>query len=407
MLRVVSDEAARVGAVVYALDARGTLGDAGVDASRNDYPDFSVRTTGRSFFDEKMSQEPLEALAADTGGRAFLNNNSFNDAFAQGVAESSDYYLLAWRPDADEQRAGRSRVEVVVRGRPDLRVQARRRYAMLDAAPAAKAAREGATAAPSVEDELRAALASLYPRRDLPLALSVGYLDAPQKGAVLAASMRLDGEVLDFGEQGEGAQVDVWGIALDDRGSFATFKQVLAVPRDALERSGERFVQWSQQLQLPPGLYQVRVAARDRRSGRTGSQSQWVEIPGATPGAVSLSSVFVASPKGAGASTPVNVSRRFARGSRLRFQSFVYGAGEGTGRADVTATVSVVRGGETVLTLPPRGLTKDGAADPARIPFSGELSLEGLPAGRYVLRISAADARTKSSASQQTGFTVE
>jgi len=408
VLRVVSDEAARVGAVVYALDARGTLGDAGVDASRNDYPDFSVRTTGRSFFDEKMSQEPLEALAADTGGRAFLNNNSFNDAFAQGVAESSDYYLLAWRPDADEQRAGRSRVEVVVRGRPDLRVQARRRYAMLDAAPAAKAARGGATAAPSVEDELRAALASLYPRRDLPLALSVGYLDAPQKGTVLAASMQLDGEMLDFGEQGAGAQVDVLGIALDDRGSFATFKQVLNVPRDALAKSGERVVQWSQQLQLPAGLYQVRVAARDRQSGRTGSQSQWVEIPGATPGGISLSSIFVGAPKAdAAPSTPVNVSRRFARGSRLRFQSFVYGAGVGEGRADVAAMVSVVRDGETVLTLPSRGLPAGGVTDPARVPFSGELPLEGLPAGRYVLRISAVDARTKSSASQQTVFTIE
>jgi VWFA-related protein len=442
VMRIVTEEAARVGAVVYTLDARGTIGEAGVDAARNDYPDFDNRTTGRNFFDEKMSQEPLETLAADTGGRAFLNNNAFNDAFSQAVAESSDYYLIAWRPDTDSQRAGKSRVEVSVRGRPDLRVQLRRRYVVTNAARVEKNAEsvekgaaaveknaapveknapasekrdrgartssstEGGNAAPSsAENELRAALASLYPRRDLPLALSVGYLDAPQKGTVLAASMQLDGGVLDFGEHGEGAQVDVLGIALDDRGSFATFKQVLAVPRDALEKSGERFVQWSQQLQLPPGLYQVRVAARDRRSGRTGSQSQWIEIPGATPGAVSLSSVFVASPKDGGASSPVNVGRRFARGSRLRFQSFVYGAG--AGHADVTATVSVVRGGETVLTLPPRGLTADGAADPARIPFAGELSLEGLPAGRYVLRISAVDARTKSSASQQTGFTVE
>jgi VWFA-related protein len=411
VLRLVTEEAARVGAVVYTLDARGTLGDSATDASRNDYPDFDNRTTGRSFFDEKISREPLETLAADTGGRAFLDNNAFNEAFAQAVAESSDYYLIAWRPDTELQRAGRSRVELTVRGRPDLRVQLRRRYFV---APSEKNAatvekKSGASAAPSVEDEMRSALASLYPRRELPLALSVGYLDAPQKGTVLAASMQLDGEMLDFGEQGEGAQVDILGIALDDRGSFATFKQVLSVTRDALEKSGGRFVQWSQQLQLPPGLYQVRVAARDRRSGRTGSQSQWVEIPAATPGAVSLSSVFLASPKAGGAqSAPVNVTRRFARGARLRFQSFVYGAGTGEGRADLSAAASVVRDGATVLALPPRGLTKDAAAaDPSRIPFSGELSLEGLPAGRYVLRVSASDARTKSSATQQTEFTIE
>ncbi len=418
VLRLVTKEAARVGAVVYTLDARGTLGDSATDASRNDYPDFDNRTTGRSFFDEKMSREPLETLAADTGGRAFLDNNAFNEAFAQAVAESSNYYLIAWRPDTELQRAGRSRVEITVRGRPDLRVQLRRRYfvapseknaATIEKSGAPSEKKSGASAAPSVEDEMRSALASLYPRRELPLALSVGYLDAPQKGTVLAASMQLDGEMLDFGEQGEGAQVDILGIALDDRGSFATFKQVLSVPRDALEKSGGRFVQWSQQLQLPPGLYQVRVAARDRRSGRTGSQSQWVEIPAATPGAVSLSSVFLASPKAGGAqSAPVNVTRRFARGSRLRFQSFVYGAGTGETHADLSAAASVMRDGATVLALPPRGLTKDAAAaDPSRIPFSGELSLEGLPAGRYVLRVSASDARTKSSATQQTEFIIE
>jgi VWFA-related protein len=424
VLRLVTEEAARVGAVVYTLDARGTLGDSATDASRNDYPDFDNRTAGRSFFDEKMSREPLETLAADTGGRAFLDNNAFNEAFAQAVAESSDYYLIAWRPDTELQRAGRSRVEIAVRGRPDLRVQLRRRYFVAPSekggATAGKSAanveksgttaekKSNASAAPSVEGEMRSALASLYPRRELPLALSVGYLDAPQKGTVLAASMQLDGEMLDFGEQGEGAQVDILGIALDDRGSFATFKQVLSVTRDALEKSGGRFVQWSQQLQLPPGLYQVRVAARDRRSGRTGSQSQWVEIPAATPGAVSLSSVFLASPKAGGAqSAPVNVTRRFARGARLRFQSFVYGAGTGETRTDLTAAASVVRDGATVLALPSRSLTKDAAADPSRIPFSGELSLAGLPAGRYVLRVSASDARTKSSATQQTEFTIE
>ena len=419
VMRLVTEEAARVGAVVYSLDARGTIGQPTTDASRTDYPEFDNRTSGRDFFDEKMSREPLETLAADTGGRAFLDNNAFNEAFAQAVAESSDYYLIAWRPDTELQRAGRSRVEITVRGRPDLRVQLRRRYfvapseknaATVEKSAATVEKKSGASAAPSVEDEMRSALASLYPRRELPLALSVGYLDAPQKGTVLAASMQLDGEMLDFGEQGEGAQVDILGIALDDRGSFATFKQVLSVTRDALEKSGGRFVQWSQQLQLPPGLYQVRVAARDRRSGRTGSQSQWVEIPAASPGTVSLSSVFLASPKAGGAqSAPVNVTRRFARGARLRFQSFVYGASTGETSADLSAAASVVRDGATVLALPPRGLSKDAAAavDPSRIPFSGELSLEGLPAGRYVLRVSASDARTKSSATQQTEFTIE
>jgi len=35
----------------------------------------------------------------------------------------------------------------------------------------------------------------------------------------------------------------------------------------------------SRTILLPPGLYQVRVAVRDRESGRAGSAIGWIEIP--------------------------------------------------------------------------------------------------------------------------------
>lgn len=452
VLRIVTEEAARVGAVFYTLDARGTFGDPAVDASRNDYPDFAVRTGGRSFFDAKMTQEPLERLAAETGGRAFLNNNSFNDAFAQGVRESSNYYLIAWRPESDAQRSGDSRIDVSIKGRTDLRVQLRRRYfsarASSDTADKTRDATDKArdasavkdtssTAAPSsttpseapslsstppsptsgssstqrtsgesAESSLRDALASLYPLKDIPLSLSVGYLDAPGKGTVLAASMEIDVRALDFGElEMEDAKADVWGVAIDDRGSFASFKQVLTLEREKLHRRRLRFVQWSQQLPLKPGLYQVRVAARDRRTGRVGSASQWVEIP--EPASPALSSIFLAETRAGVAepTVPVNVTRRFSRASRLRFQTFVYNA-QGSSPSDVTLRVELLRDGASVLTLPDAKPSRGGAADSARLPFSGEVSLAELPPGRYVIQISAAP-QSKLAVKQQANFIIE
>jgi VWFA-related protein len=453
VLRIVTEEAARVGAVVYTLDARGTFGDSAVDASRNDYPDFAVRTGGRSFFDAKMTQEPLERLAAETGGRAFLNNNSFNDAFRAAVDETSNYYLIAWRPDTDPQRAGDSRIDVSVKGRPDLRVQLRRRYFSARSssgvkdktrnAPAVKnisstatpSSTSTATATPSSsssespssttpssstsspssvpratvespEKALRAALASLYPLKGLPLSLSVGYLDAQGKGTVLAASMEIDAEALDFGDITADSRValaDVWGVAIDDRGSFASFKQVLTLEHGTIHRFQRRFVQWSQQLQLPPGLYQVRVAVRDRRTGRTGTASQWVEIP--APTSPALSSIFLAESRPGTTTLPVNVSRRFTRGSRLRFQTFVYNAG-GPTPSDVTLRVELLRDGASVLTLPEANPSRGASTDPARLPFSGELSLAELPPGRYVIQISAA-AQSRPAATQQANFILE
>ena len=75
----------------------------------------------------------------------------------------------------------------------------------------------------------------------------------------------------------EAAIVDVLGAAIDDRGVCSTFKQKLENPRALLAR--DRFIKWKQFLPLPVGLYQVRVAVRDRQSGRAGSALTWIEIP--------------------------------------------------------------------------------------------------------------------------------
>jgi len=94
--------------------------------------------------------------------------------------------------------------------------------------------------------------------------------------------MRLDAESLSFGEQEDGKQqaiVDVLGIAVDDRGRFASFKQRLDIPREVVLAKDGRFIKWGQALSLPAGLYQVRVAVRDRKTGRTGSAMTWIEIP--------------------------------------------------------------------------------------------------------------------------------
>jgi hypothetical protein len=276
-----------VGAVIYTLDTRANFLGAGADASKNDYPDFGSRTASRTLAESKMPQEPLETLADETGGRSYLNSNALDDGLSQALSESSAYYLLAWRPDTENQKAGKSRIDVVIRDRPDLRVRMRRHFFDFKSDQAAKTSSSEA-AKPSTsttEDELRMALGSLYPRLDLPTSVSASVLNTADKGMMLNVSMQIDAETLSF-EAPDGKQetvVDVLGVALNDRGLFSSFKQKLEIPRDAKLAKGGRFVKWSQLLPLPPGLYQVRVAVRDRQSGRTGSAMGWIEIPQVGP----------------------------------------------------------------------------------------------------------------------------
>jgi VWFA-related protein len=272
----IGKQAAGAGAVIYPLDTRAVFFGPGADVSRNEYPDYSGGTAWRSIVESKAPQEPLETLADETGGRSYLNANALEEGISEALNENSAYYLLGWRPDTEKQWAGRSNIQVTVKGRPDLKVRTRRHYFELKTDQTVKTANSSTS---SPEDDLKTALASLYPRRDVPTFVAAN-IDLGMKGQLLNLSMKIDSGMLAFDRTSgkETALVDVLGAAIDDRGVCSTFRQKLEIPREALN-SNDRFVKWTQLLRLPQGLYQVRVAVRDRQSGRTGSAMTWIEIP--------------------------------------------------------------------------------------------------------------------------------
>jgi VWFA-related protein len=273
VMRRVANEAARNGVVIYSLSTRANTFGSGIDVSKNDYPDFSPRTASRPLAESKMPQEPLETLAEETGGRSYLNASGLDDGVGEALTESSAYYLLAWRPDSENQRTGKSQIKVVVKGRPDLRVRMRRHFFEFREDTKAQAT------APT-PDDLKTALVSLYPRRDLPASVSASFVSTAEKGTMLNVSMQIDGSFLSFEESGkQPAVVDVLGIAVDDRGKFSNFSQKLDIPREVVFAKDDHSIRWNQALSLSPGLYQVRIAVRDRQTGRTGSAMTWIEIP--------------------------------------------------------------------------------------------------------------------------------
>jgi hypothetical protein len=125
-LEGVTEAAKRSGVIVYTMDLRGTSFGMGstVDVSSSNVAEFSARKIGMAG-EIAATQEPLKRIAEETGGRAILNSNAISAGISQAISETSDYYLLAWRPDSDEQRQGKQRLLVTVKDRPDLRVRLR------------------------------------------------------------------------------------------------------------------------------------------------------------------------------------------------------------------------------------------------------------------------------------------
>ncbi|HEX8145621.1 MAG TPA: VWA domain-containing protein, partial [Pyrinomonadaceae bacterium] len=128
-MRAISDAAARAGVVIYSLDAQG-LRTSQPDASADVAFDASGRLSASQLGEASLMQTPLYELAAETGGRALLNNNMLNRAVTGALKETARYYLLAWRPEGQEERGNPKyrKVEVSVKERPELKVIVRRGF---------------------------------------------------------------------------------------------------------------------------------------------------------------------------------------------------------------------------------------------------------------------------------------
>jgi len=288
-LRRITSAAARSGVVIYSMDARGLVASL-KDASTESPFDISGRLQRADVGELSASQDALNALARDTGGRPVFNTNSLGSGLARALKETSVYYLLAWKPEGEAQHASKfRRLEVKLVGKPQLTVQVRRGF--FDVGPEPPLARstkgdepkQQGPAEKSPVAELKKVMFAPYPNRDIPVSLSVTYLKTARKGTMLTAFMQVPNEFLSFvpapGKQS--ALIDVAGTVLNDKGQVGgTFNNRITI--EAPSNESANVGQYSGQgynLYLGPGLYQVRVGARDEKSGRSGSAHEWIEIP--------------------------------------------------------------------------------------------------------------------------------
>lgn len=413
-LQRVIDASARSGVAVYTLDSQGLTADFG-DASKDVFSDVAGRSgsqnsstsaTSLALDESRELKAVLRALAEDTGGRAILNRNDLASGLQQVVDETASYYVLAWKPS--EVEAGKPKfktIQVSVKGRTDLRVLSRKGFysAPPPPLPSDDKAASSAPAAKTQEAEVRAAIISPFPKRQINIAAYSVLTNEASGGYKVTALTDLSGYSV---AQGKG-ELDYAAVVLDDKGkSVSGVGQKVSAPSD--EDGAKPFrVTAKMPNTLTPGLYQVRVAARDSRTGRIGSVFQWVEVPEFKPGKMFLSSLMMAealSDNDKNAS--LEVARRFARTSNMILQFFVYNpALSADGKPDVTVGLNVLRDGKVLIGARPAPLP--AVADPARLEYSSAFPLASIPPGRYALQVVVEDRVAKTSATQQLDFTIE
>lgn len=413
-VREITDAAQRANVVIYTIDARGLISGT-LDATNNLVSDANGRMATLASTEILATQDALNALAEDSGGRALRNQNYFDRWVDNVLEETSNYYLIAWRPSTEEEKATKFRnVKIAIAGRPELTVRAPRGYVEGSQQPSETASAASSEQSRSAANQLQQALADYYPSSALQTVLSLTHLNSPANGPLLTASIQVAAISLDYGnDDKQNAIVKLAGVILNDKGKIASSFQTQLNVNPINSETDTSGIIYNHPEPIAPGIYQVRVAARDERSGRIGSAMQWIVIPDLTTRQLTLSTLLIggqvvdnAKSKQATPQVQLSVDHRFLHSDHLGYWIFIYNAKrDASGATNLVAETEVLRDGKVVLTVSRK--VSDDSPDRERIPYGADLALKSLASGSYDLRVKVTDAVAGSSATQTTGFVVQ
>lgn len=188
------------------------------------------------------------------------------------------------------------------------------------------------------------------------------------------------------------SRVEIASFTVDSSGRGANGRSTtidLRLTPDELQRVRATGVRWMSRLELAPGRYRLRVAAREPATGAAGLVTADVDVPSFAEGA-SLSGVLLTSlpsvlaiTRGdtrlaSAVGTPPTAERRFVAGDQIVAAAEAYGPTSG-----VTAEAERVDGG---IVLQRRVEPRPGAGAVAS-EVSLPIDTASMPPGRYVLRL--------------------
>jgi len=391
--------ATRSNVAIYGIDPRGLtdLGDESIEIQS--YPDDTSLGIGPGSLQNelRLSQDSLRVLSDETGGFAVVNKNDFATAYQRIVEDNSSYYVLAYYPP--DPRPGRlHKIDVRVT-RPGLTVRARKGYVTPKKADAVTTAN---TKGPSTP-ELREAMDSPLPVSGLTLHVFA----APFKGAAPNASVLFGVELRGRDLQlAQNAKLLLSYLAIDQNGKIKGGNtDTLSMPnlkpetKARIEQTGLRMLN---RLDLPPGKYQLRVAAQDTNGGNVGSVQYDLSVPDFQKAPFSVSGLVLTSGLGAALPTvradeqlkpvlpgpPISL-RSFPQNDEIALFAEVYdNEASKPHKVDIVTTITTDEGRVLFKTDETRdssdlGGSRGGYGYTTRIP------LKELAPGKYVLKVEA------------------
>jgi VWFA-related protein len=422
-LRRLTDAANRASVVVNTVDARGlqTLGlTASDDTSGLTSDQVEQRLSDRKneLFD---TQQGLQYLAQQTGGRAFRNNNDIKGSVEKVLDDQKGYYLLGYQPDTAtfDPKQRRFNKLIIKINRPGLKVRYRSGFFGVADEDAVRSAKL------TPQQQISSALTSPFGANGVNMRLNTVFGNDAKMGSYIRSLLHVDAKDLKFTDEPDGvkkAVFDVIALTFGDNGApidSVSKTYTVRIPKDELPRLLEKgFIYYVNVPIKKPGAYQLRIALRDEGSEKIGAANQFVEVPNLKKNRLTLSGLILQSmtfeqyqkmsqgqQAAAGNNQPDEVLdsqtdtalRRFKRGSVLQYGYAVYNAKvDTTSRPQLTAQLRLFRDGKPVFEGKPVPLDFTGQTDFQHLNAGSALALPAnMELGDYVLQVIVTDSLAK------------
>jgi VWFA-related protein len=430
--------AVKANVAIYPFDARGLMaeppGGGAAKGSTRGSGIFSGQVQNAQRASINNSQETLISLAADTGGKAFMDTNDLSAGINQVQSEYRSYYILGYYATNDKPDGKYRRISVKLNGSLTAKLEHRQGYF------AEKV--WGKFTGQDKEQQLRDALAAGDPQTELPLALEIDYFRVSPTAYYVPVSVKVPGSVIALAEKKSGGQTefDFLGQIQDERrtvvGNVRDFIKVKVPTGDAAKLARRNF-HYDAGFTLGPGKYRMKFLVREGQSGKMGTFEARFVVPDLTADSTLLktSSVIWSSQrepveaavgkaekveKKAQKANPLivngekivpNVTKVFRRSQNLYIAFDVYDpapdpADGRTRRVAVGMSLFNQKGVKTFETSPLQ-VTELAGTRPNAIPVQMQAPLKGLAPGRYMAQINVVDEIGRKFAFPRTAIVVQ
>lgn len=418
-LRATVNEAARANMSFYPVDARGLVataagGDA-TQAARSGRGLFSGSTQqqARAAFEDQ--QETLTTLAADTGGKAFMDSNDLALGISQAQADIASYYILGYYTSDPKEDGKFRRVQVKL----NPQVQAKLDYRSGYFAPKQFQQFNAADKEKQLED----ALLLGDPVTDLPVALEVDYFRLAKGTYFVPVAAKIPGSELELVKKrgADSADLDFIGQVRDAKGKLAGVVRDnirITLKGESAGQIAKRAILYDSGFTLPPGEYTLKFLARENTTGKMGTFETAFRIPdlNAEDKALRLSSVVWSNQREAlsaavgaaeknkkllathplvkdGQKLMPSITRAFRKDQNLYVYLEVYDPGTNPTNqaAAVSANLTLYRGNRKAFQSEAVHATKALPTRNHAVPVEFQVPLSTLPPGNYTCQVNVID----------------